>query len=341
MVQMPNRKTKLHKTEYVVFRSPPFPVESKPKILAAVSGGADSVAMLHILSRLQNRWGFHLEVAYVHHGKSNVKATARYRERAAMLVERLSDSLGHPFRSLTFSTRNQVSGDSGESEEAMREGRFRALEQFAENSGIELIALGHHADDLFETRLIRLMRGTGAQGLTSMKTTSVTASGKTLWRPLIQFRRAEIESYLSYLGLQKGKGWLADPSNANARYLRNAVRRKLIPLIEQLRPGGVTAMTRSLELIAEFVEDSALSLAPADQIGHLELNRQALMDLSASRRRESLSNWISKLGIRNFSKAHVDEMLKRIDTPQKRLSFELCGRVWFVGTTIRLAPGKS
>lgn len=224
----------------------------------------------------------------------------------------------------------------------MRESRFKSLEQYAGKADIDLIALGHHADDLLETRLIRLMRGTGAQGISAMKTTSTTESGRKLWRPLIQFRRSEIESYLADHGFRKGKDWLEDPSNTDARYLRNAVRRKLIPLIERLRPGGVTAMARSLDLLAEFVEETR---GPSGQVsgdaqGDSELDRHTLMDLSVSRRRESLSNWMNELGIRDFSKAHIDEMLKRIDTPQRRLSFELCGRVWLIGTTIRLASPK-
>ena len=102
-------------------------------------------------------------------------------------------------------------------------------------------------------------------------------------------------------------------------------------------------MARSLELLAEFVEDSRLprSRAAGDLAAGQELNRHALLSLSVSQRMESLSNWISELGVRDFSKAHIDEMLKRIDTPQKRLSFKMCGRVWFVGATIRLAPAKS
>jgi tRNA(Ile)-lysidine synthase len=340
MGRMQNRKTKLNKLEYAVFRKAPpslnlngEPLGLNHKVIAAVSGGADSVAMLQVISKLAARWKFDLTVAYVHHGKSKNLTTNRYRNNSAKLVEQLASSLNLPFSALEL-----ASSFLGETEESMRDGRFDALERFAIESGSDVIALGHHADDLFETRLIRLLRGTGPQGLSSMRTISKTSEGTFLWRPLLDFQRIEIEAYLVELGFRKNKEWLVDPSNADARYLRNAVRKKLIPLIEQLRPGGAQSMARSLGLLADFVEESgrAETLAFRDITHVAELDRKSLLAMGEYQRRECLANWVLAQGLRNFSKRHVLEILKRIDTPEKSLSFKSCGRVWLVDSKIRL-----
>lgn len=330
--------TKLRKLEYSIFRNRPTVLDSKTglqqAVLACCSGGADSVALVKILSKLQTRWGFHLTVAYVHHGESFEKKIAAYREKAEKKVAKLAGELGLVFVGLKTAPRKL------DSEEAMRNGRMHALVKYAEKNGISILAQGHHADDLFETRLIRLIRGTGPQGIVAMKQIAKTEQGLTVWRPLLKTTRAEIEIYLQEIGFKKSRDWLEDPSNHDARYLRNVIRKNLIPLIEKQRPGGAKAMSRSLGLLADFVENSNASLDHLE-IPQTEIHRRELLNLSLSLRRESLAKWVSALGIREFSRSHVDEMLKRIDTPRKRLSFDLCGRVWFVGENIRLGPSDS
>jgi tRNA(Ile)-lysidine synthase len=294
--------------------------------------------MLHLLERLQKRWDFQLEVVYVHHGKTENAALRKFRDKAEKRVAELADRLHLSFASLDFATSPNSKSDAvnKESEEVLRNGRYRALEKYAVKANANVIALGHHKDDLFETRLIRLIRGTGPQGISAMQKVATSVEGTLLWRPLLDFSRSEIESYLTSLGLKKNSDWLNDPSNRDARYLRNSIRKKLIPAIEQIRPGGVAAFSRSLALLAEFVENSE-----SKPITSGELSRRELMALVPSERREILMKWVRTLGIRDFSNSHVLEMLKRIDTPQRRLSFELCGRSWAVDESIRLLPGKN
>lgn len=335
-----NPSTKLHPLEFATFQKRPLlgragqkvPLGASHGVLIGVSSGADSTALLRILYRLQKRWGFKLEVAYVHHGDSAAKESARYRERAAKKVSKLAEAEKLKFHFIKLTGLR-------ESEAAMREGRLAALEKCARENGLDVLALGHHEDDLFETRLIRLLRGTGPHGLMAMKSLSRTESGFLLWRPLLESTRSEIENYLAELGLKKSKDWLEDPTNKDARYLRNAIRRKLIPEIDKIRPGGAKAMARSLELFAEFVEANSEKSVLASQFqAQQALDRKALLGFSEERRRRELSNWVRSLGVREFSKAHASEMLKRIDTPRRRFRFELCGRVWSVDASIRLVP---
>lgn len=320
---MKHPSTKLLPLEFAVFKQRPqigaALLGETHCVLAAVSGGADSVALLHVLTRLQQRWGFALEIAYVHHGLSKSESINRYRSRTGRLVETTARTLDLPFHALKAS---KVTATPKESEEHLRELRHGVLGQQAEKSAVDLIAMGHHADDLFETRLIRLMRGTGPQGLAAMSIQS-----ENLWRPLLGASRLEIETYLAARRLKKGRDWIDDPSNRDARYLRNAIRKQLIPKIEKLRPGGVKAMARSLQQLSDAVfSDSNVET----------LDRAELLSLAMIERRSRLSQWAFSRGLRGISSAHIEEILKRIDTPKKRLTFKTAGLVWQVDNAIRV-----
>ena len=338
------KSTKLRKLEFSIFRErPSFGGEGRSlgvsdRVLVAVSSGADSVALLYVLSSLRQRWNFKLEVTYVHHGerggvsRESVK-TNRYRAKAEKRVVALAKSLGLPVVVLRAKVKSK-SGDR-ESEDALRDVRMRILEQHAKSSGAVAIALGHHGNDLFETRLIRLIRGTGPQGLLAMSKISASEGGVQIWRPLLTHSRADIEMYLTELGLRKNRDWIEDPSNRDARYLRNDLRRRLIPMMDRVRPGGSVAMARSLQLLVDQIEESSIFKAThGHQVQFLE--RAALLALSPALRRSHFANWLRALEIRGISQSQIDEILKRIDTRQKRLSFEVGGRVWIVDTEIRV-----
>ena len=340
---MAQSSTKLKKLEFAVFKNRPniggFELGPKHRVLACCSGGADSMALVLALAKLQARWEFVFSVAYVHHGPSIVGKTDRYRDKAGKLVERWAKKRNIKFHHLEISIKKSDSIQAHDSEEAMREGRRRSVEKFASENGIDVIAQGHHYDDLFETRLIRMLRGTGPQGVSAMKILSFTDQRYALWRPFLNARRTEIEAYLGENRFKKSVDWIEDPSNRDARYLRNAIRKSLLPAIEKIRPGGAKAMARSLDLLADFVEIASESSRPtANSKG---IDRRELLSLAPKQRRERLANWVLSLGIRGFSRAHTDEMLKRISSPRKRLSFELCGQVWFVSETIRSGSASS
>lgn len=320
--------TRLKKLEFAVFQKSAARVAGA-RVFVAVSGGADSVALLQVLNRLRlRREGFSLEIIHVHHGVSSDERQAKFRDRAEKKVSKLAKSLGLSLHVVRVTT-------DSESEDAFREARVRAFSKIVkENSKLEdgriVVALAHHADDLFETRLIRLLRGTGPDGLQGMTEFSHRENGFEIWRPFLTNSRQEILDYLEDLEFLKHRDWVEDPSNRNARYLRNKVRRDLIPMIEESRTGGAAAMARSLGLLAEALEARSSTF---ERIPY-ELVRKDLLAQSASVQRKSLADWARSQGIRDLSKSQIEEILRRIDTPRKRLSFEVGGRVWSVGSLI-------
>jgi tRNA(Ile)-lysidine synthase len=300
-----------------------------------VSGGADSMAMLRLLIALKGRLGFELEVLHVHHGPSSrdileADQTA-WRDRAASLVLTFCE-----FHGVSFHISKSKSLLRSEAD--FRRFRWQAIEALvAERSRcsparaiFDCVAFAHHREDLLETRLIRLLRGTGKQGLRGMSLWS-QFRGILVWRPFISSSRQEIRDYLDEAGARVGEDWIEDQTNADVRYLRNAIRHRLLPLIESLRPNGVETLARSLETLAE----EAGPFLPSSQIA-AELWRADLMKLSPELRRAKLSHWLLLQGVQNYSKAHVLEVLKRLDTDQRRLTFTVCGRVWLVDEKVRI-----
>lgn len=332
MSPSPYPSTRLRKLEFALFKKSAGLVAGA-RVFVSVSGGADSVALLSVLDRLKSRRaGFSLEVVHVHHGDSDDAKQQRYRDRAEKKVTQLAKSLGLPVHVL----RIERAASALDSEDAFREARYRATEKAivklsAGNGGGSrvLVAMAHHSDDLFETRLIRLLRGTGPDGLRAMTEFSHSEGKLEIWRPFLTTSRQEILEYLEDLGFRKHRDWVEDPSNRDARYLRNSLRRGLIPMIEKTRQGGVRAMARSLELLVEACAQSVDTTSTRER-----LERGKLLALPPLERRKQFSQWARRQGIRDLSKSQIEEILRRIDTPQKRLSFEIGGRVWSVASLI-------
>lgn len=194
-------------------------------MLAAVSGGPDSMALLHVLARLCPDRGLALVAHGVDHGLRP--------EAAAELdgAERLAKELGVPF------ARSRVALPRGGNLQARaRAARYDALAAAASRAGAAAIATAHHADDRAETFLLRLLRGAGARGLAVLPPRAPLA-GTTLElvRPLLRARRDDVRAHLRRHGIEAAE----DPSNADPRFLRTRVRRELLPLLEELGPGVV------------------------------------------------------------------------------------------------------
>jgi len=339
--------TKLEGLELTVFRQwrklPPArwnPCGRKEvRVLLSVSGGADSMALARALIRLKSRMKLNIEVATIHHGAPRIltaagRAQAEFRDQAQMLVVREISKFDPSIRTHCLRIAKCDNGLSTDHSEAgMRMARWKLLENLIQRD-FDWVVFGHHQDDLLETRLIRLLRGTGLQGLNAMTELS-QVQGLPIWRPLLTVTALEVRGYLSAAGCRQGSEWLEDPSNQERSILRNRIRHELLPLIEELRQGGVKSLKRSLENI------SAESVSETVFLGQgATLVRAELMNLSPEKRRQKLGQWLKEQSVRDYSKAHIDEALKRLDTRRKRLKFELCGRVWIVNTQIQLATAS-
>jgi tRNA(Ile)-lysidine synthase len=191
-------------------------------VLAAVSGGPDSMALLHVLSLLRRERGFGLFAHGVDHGLR--PAAAAELELAAELAR----NHDVPFE------RTCVSVDPGGNVQARaRTARWRALEAAAGRAGASSIATGHHADDRAETMLMRILRGTSPRGLAVLP----PRDGCRI-RPLLRARRADIDAHIRRHRIPHA----VDPSNRDPRFLRVRVRLEVLPLLERLNPRVVEHM---------------------------------------------------------------------------------------------------
>lgn len=199
-------------------------------LLVAVSGGADSVALLRLMHGVNGGkyWNWRLVVGHVSHGIRGRAGAAD-----ARFVRRLAGELG-----LRFVERKLRLG-KGASEAAAREGRLRALAAMMKAARCAGVVMAHHADDQAETVVMRMLRGCGVEGLGAMA--PVTAVGELpIYRPLLGVRRGELRAYLREIR----QGWREDESNATGRYVRNRVRAEVLPAMEGVAPGCVEALGR-------------------------------------------------------------------------------------------------
>lgn len=196
------------------------------RVLAAVSGGPDSMALVHGLAHLSRRLGFELCAATVDHGLRPEAAAE------ASLVEQRCRGLGVPCESLKVDVR-AARGPHISLQEAARNVRLQALESAALRLGCTRVALGHTADDQAETVLFRILRGTGLPGLAG-----IPYRRGIFIRPLLDVRRA---SLLAYLG-KRHVPFIEDPSNRNRHFARVRIRHDILPMLAQENPKIVEAL---------------------------------------------------------------------------------------------------
>ena len=210
------------------------------RVLCAVSGGADSMCLLHRLNALRNERGFQLYAAHFEHGIRGDESL-----RDAAFTEEQCRKLGVPF---TLG-RGDVPAFAAERkiglEEAARELRYRFLEETADRLGCDRIATAHNLNDNAETLLMNLCRGAGTRGLRGIP----PVRGRLI-RPLLQTSRAEIETWLGENGIPH----IEDSSNRDDRNTRNRIRHQVLPLLEEINPSVLAAFSRTASLLREDEE---------------------------------------------------------------------------------------
>lgn len=261
-------------------------LDSGARITLALSGGLDSVVLLHCLARLAGRRDFRLEALHVDHGLS---------PRAgewAFFCRNLCDTLGIRLTVVEVAV-NRGRGESLEA--AARRARYRAFRQHARG----ILVLAHHLDDQAETLLLQLLRGAGPRGAGAIPPRRETGADAgtgpplTIVRPLLGVPRSQLEAHARAGGL----AWVEDESNADTALDRNFLRACVMPLIEERFPGYRKAFARSAGL---FQEASALldELAVTDARGAVRdhaLEVAALRNLSEPRAR-NLLRWFLRQG---------------------------------------------
>jgi tRNA(Ile)-lysidine synthase len=241
-------------------------VERGQVVLVAVSGGPDSMALLHVLARLAPPLGLVVQAHGVDHG---LRAEAA---RELDVAEAFATRVGVAFGRTVVEV-----GRGGNLQARARQARYAALAHAARAAGAAAIATAHHADDRAETLLMRLMRGAGPRGLAVLPPRAPLPSepGLELLRPLLRARRSSVRAHVARHHIT----FASDPSNADPRFLRARVRLELLPLLEELAPGIVDHLVALADQLGagDGAPPSAFPLPRATQI--------ALADLVRSRSR--------------------------------------------------------
>ncbi len=297
------------------------------RVVVGLSGGLDSVVLLHILTALKSELGVSLTALHVHHGLSPNA------DHWLQFAEQLCRSLDVPFDA----ERVRVETNSPEGPEATA--RRARYESYVRQDG-EWLALAHHRDDQAETMLFNLLRGSGVSGAAAMPwARGLTGNAKLrILRPLLDVSRAEIEAYARDAKL----AWVDDESNRDSRYARNFLRHKVFPLLRERFPGCDATLARAAN---HFAEADALldALAQIDATSVLRDGRVVVADfakLEESRARNLLRHIFKHEGVRMPDSVRLAEMVRQIRTAagDRQLSFDLDdlvlnvfrGEVWLV-----------
>jgi len=188
------------------------------KILVALSGGADSVALTRILITL----GYHCEAAHC-----NFELRGEESDRDEDFVRNFCRSLNIKCHSIHFETRRYADQQSISIEMAARELRYNWFSKICEESDCQVVAVAHHKDDSVETMLLNLIRGTGINGLLGIR----PKNGNVV-RPLLCASRQEVVAYLHRMN----QTYVTDSTNLEDEYTRNKIRLNLLPLMEEINP---------------------------------------------------------------------------------------------------------
>jgi len=287
------------------------------RVLAAVSGGPDSTALLLILSRLAPSLDFSLTAAHFDHGLRGPSAARRERS----YVEAICRRLGVPLRVGAGDTRAQARALRLSREEAARELRYAFLAEAAVAADCTVVTTGHTADDQVETVLLHIIRGSGLGGLAGMAARGpwplAGREGLDVARPLLCLRRQETAHYCREEGLEP----VVDPSNVSPAFLRNRLRLELLPLLRQYNPRIDSALLRLAEAARAdlaVVEGMAADvLSPGGGGQAVVLSRGRLAGLPEGLQRHALRLAVRRLlgDLRDLHGDHVDALLAGLTRP--------------------------
>jgi len=290
-------------------------------VLVAVSGGPDSVALLHVLKRLQPVLDLDLIVFHLNHKLRGLEADAD-----ARFVGEFAAGMGLKVMPVECDVRLLMERERLSLEEAAREARYREMERLAAELDIDKIALGHHADDQAETFLMRLLRGTGLEGLGSIKP---VRDGYV--RPLIDETKSEILQYVEEHALE----YRVDASNRDESILRNRVRHKLMPLLSEYNPSFQETILNTIEIVREdqsFIEEIVAGIFSRHAQREPGLIRLPIVEitnqpLAIERRLVRLAIRSVKGDLRGIEFKHVEGIISGLRHGSGRMEIDLPGQI--------------
>ena len=269
------------------------------KIIVGLSGGADSVALLHILCSLKEEFGWNMTAVHIHHGLRGKEA-----DGDAAFAEEFCAKLGVPCLVRRYDVKAEAKARKLGEEETGRLLRYAAFREIAGEEGY--IAVAHHRKDQAETMLMRLCRGTGLKGLTGMSPVR-----EKICRPLLRCSREEIEQYCRENGLM----WREDATNQEETYTRNKLRLRVLPLLEEINPKTVEHMAETAELLSveeDFLEQQAAAcykkVKGDGPKGAVHLKRKELQALHPAMRKRVLRKAMAAFLQTDLSQAQIEAL---------------------------------
>lgn len=272
-------------------------------IVAACSGGPDSLALVHVLADLASDAGFQLFVAHVNHGLRGQDS-----DQDADVVRDFCAELSLPFFCGHIDVRGEIRRCGGSLEEVARELRYEKLRRIAADVGGAWIATGHHRDDQAETLLLNLLRGSGSRGLGAMR----PRRGDVI-RPLLCLNRAEILQYCEEARLLPRH----DASNDEPDFCRNRLRHDLIPRLQrEFNPSLTDVLCRTADILADeqqfvsdYVEQNVAAWSVRTDRGY-RLDGLTFSGLAIALQRELLRNLLGKIrgDNRRIAFVHVEQI---------------------------------
>ena len=306
--------------------------------IVAVSGGADSVALLLALDELTraNKLNIHLAVAHLDHGLRKKSA------EDARWVKDLATKLRHEVTVKRVPVKSLARRSGDNLEQAARVARYKWLAEVAQKRGAELVLTAHTLDDQAETVLLNMLRGSGTEGLSGMEPVRVlNATGKTtLARPLLTWAgRPETEAVCRARGID----FRQDEMNEDETFARVRVRRQLVPVMRSFNPRITEALARTAELLRDDSRalDSAaqrlLELSTDNDAKRHQLRTDLLADAPPALRRRALRLWLAQLrgNLRRLEMVHVRSVESLVTQNRGGRTIELPG-----GSTVSSKSGR-
>lgn len=276
-------------------------LSQKETVLLGLSGGADSRALLHLLSEQARRDGFSVLTAHVNHGIRGAEA-----DRDANFCKALAASYGWEYLELQADVPKTAKANGRSLELEAREVRYGFFRQIMQERGIRILVTAHHADDNLETVLFRICRGTGLHGLVGIAPSRPFENG-VLVRPLLPFPKREILEFCRVEGLE----FVADSTNGQADCSRNQIRLEVIPPLEARFPSvqsNVYRMTGNLADDQDFLDQQANAFLKSS-LNEGSVSAAALKEAHPAIRRRV----IGKLFPKTAESVHLDAVEKLLE----------------------------
>ena len=219
-----------------------FPYLKEKKLLLAISGGIDSMVLLHLFHELK----FDISVAHCNFNLRDAESDAD-----EIFVKSTCDTLKIPYFIQKFDTKQFSLDHKLSIQLAARKLRYEWFSELLVENNLDFVLTAHHLDDEIETFLINLTRGTGLEGLTG-----IPAKNEQIIRPLLKFSREEIESFAKENAIK----WREDSSNASNKYLRNKLQHDIVPILKELNPSFMQSFQNTLDNLKQsqsLVDDAS------------------------------------------------------------------------------------